>query len=207
MKRILTYLLALAACVNLWAVTGSVIVGRGVDFIVTADGTQPFTYQWYRGTPGSGVVIAGANAATYSVAATTIANAGSYYVVVTNSLGSATSEAAVLTVNPVPAPVPNISGITIPSPIAVGALVSMWVNTVGGGPYTYQWYKGVPGNSVLIVGGTGSGYSSPSAKLTDAGSYYVVVTNSAGSTTSPVGTLVVTGAAPTITGITITPKP
>jgi formylglycine-generating enzyme required for sulfatase activity len=52
---------------------------------------------------------------------------------------------------------------------------------------TYQWYK----DGVAINGATGSSYTIMSVKASDAGSYTVTVSNSAGSVTSDVATLTV----------------
>ncbi len=77
----------------------TVTVGNTASFTVAASGTAPFTYQWYKGT----AAIAGATAATYTTPATTLADSGStFYVKVTNSLGSATSSTATLTVTTAP---------------------------------------------------------------------------------------------------------
>ncbi len=78
----------------------TVNVGAPASFSVTATGTAPLGYQWKKG----GSDIAGATASTYSIAAAQTTDAGSYTVVVSNVAGSATSNAATLTVNSLPAP-------------------------------------------------------------------------------------------------------
>jgi len=65
-------------------------------FSVEAIGTAPLTYQWQM----NGTAIPGANSASYSTPATSVANSGSQYeCVVTNSLGSVTSNPVILTVS------------------------------------------------------------------------------------------------------------
>lgn len=76
-------------------------VGEGVTFSVTVTGTPAPSFQWRR----NGVDIPGATSASYTIAHPTTADAGSYDVVITNSAGSITSAAAVLTVNPAAATV------------------------------------------------------------------------------------------------------
>lgn len=72
----------------------AVTLGGSATFSVVASGTAPLTYQWYQGyTP-----IAGATAATYKISSATADSAGTYDVVVTNGVGSATSSTATLTV-------------------------------------------------------------------------------------------------------------
>jgi MBG domain (YGX type)/Immunoglobulin domain/Galactose oxidase, central domain len=70
-------------------------VGDSVTFSVSASGTAPLSYQWRKNS----VNIGGATTSSYTIPSVVVANAGSYDVVVTNSCGSATSTAAVLTVN------------------------------------------------------------------------------------------------------------
>ena len=75
-------------------VSQSVVPGTKVDFTVAAAGTAPFGYQWQK----NGANISGATTSTYSIASAAAADAGQYRAVVTNSAGSATSNAATLTV-------------------------------------------------------------------------------------------------------------
>jgi hypothetical protein len=66
-----------------------------VTFSVSATGSAPITYQWQF----NGVNISNATGAAYTINNAQASNAGSYRVVVTNSAGSVTSNAATLTVN------------------------------------------------------------------------------------------------------------
>lgn len=67
------------------------------NFSVTAGGAPPLAYQWFQaGTPPT--PIAGATNATYTIDPVANASAGGYFVVVTNSISSATSTVATLTV-------------------------------------------------------------------------------------------------------------
>ncbi|MEP6883457.1 MAG: pyrrolo-quinoline quinone [Gammaproteobacteria bacterium] len=73
----------------------SVAVGATATFSVSATGTAPLTYQWSKGT----TAIAGATAASYTTPATAAGDTGSAFsVMVTNSAGSVTSNAATLNV-------------------------------------------------------------------------------------------------------------
>jgi glucose/arabinose dehydrogenase len=75
----------------------TVTAGRPASFSVSAFGTEPLSYQWQR----DGVDIPGATSYSYTLASTALADSGAQFrCVVTNSLGSATSQAAVLTVTP-----------------------------------------------------------------------------------------------------------
>ena len=68
-----------------------------------------------------------------------------------------------------------------------GNSVTFSVVATGTAPLTYQWKK----NGSNISGATGSSYTISSAKSSDAGSYTVTVSNSAGSVTSIVANLTV----------------
>ncbi len=61
------------------------------------------------------------------------------------------------------------------------------VGAFGGGAFTFQWRR----NGVNVNGATGNTFSIPNAYYTDAGSYDVVVSNSAGTTNSQPATLTV----------------
>jgi glucose/arabinose dehydrogenase len=69
--------------------------GRSASFAVTASGSAPLAYQWQRG----GTNISGATAATYTLASAQLSDNGAQFrCVVSNGLGSATSNTATLTV-------------------------------------------------------------------------------------------------------------
>ncbi len=74
----------------------SVTTGQTATFNVVASGTAPLTYQWKK----NGTAISGATSASYTTPATVIGdNGATFTVVITNSAGSATSNAATLTVS------------------------------------------------------------------------------------------------------------
>jgi hypothetical protein len=80
----------------------TVTVGTGATFTVNAAGTAPLSYQWQEASAN----IAGATSASYTTAATALTDNGAQFdVVVTNSLGSATSNVVTLTVTATAAPV------------------------------------------------------------------------------------------------------
>lgn len=72
----------------------TVSAGQTARFSVTASGTAPLQYQWQR----NGVNIPNANSASYSFTTTANDNGAMFRVVVSNNVGSATSNAATLTV-------------------------------------------------------------------------------------------------------------
>src|SRR6266404_1917481 len=73
----------------------TVTAGQTATFSVAATGTAPLTYQWKKNS----VVISGANSSSYTTPVTMSSDSGAQFtVVVSNTAGSATSGAAMLTV-------------------------------------------------------------------------------------------------------------
>jgi endonuclease/exonuclease/phosphatase family metal-dependent hydrolase len=70
--------------------------GTSASFTVVATGSLPLSYQWQFNSAN----LAGATNSALMLTNVTAAHAGTYTVTVTNSLGSATSQPATLTVNP-----------------------------------------------------------------------------------------------------------
>lgn len=86
----------------------SVIVGNSATFSVAATGTPIPTYQWFKGaTP-----IQGAVNTSYTISQTTSADAGSYSVMVSNSVQSITSDTVTLTLTDSPPVVTQLTWAT-----------------------------------------------------------------------------------------------
>lgn len=162
-------------------------VGNTATFGVGAAGTGPLAYQWLK----AGQPMAGATAATYSVASATLADAGSYAVRVSNAVGSVTSWNVVLTVNEAVQPqVPAIGTQPSPQVQLPGGSATLAVAASGSAPMSYQWLK----NGTPIPGATGAVLTLAGVTGSDVASYAVVVTNPIGSVTSSGAALTVLGA-------------
>ena len=72
----------------------SAAVGQTVALSVSADGTAPFTFQWYK----DGASLAGATTGTYVIISVRAADAGRYHAAVSNAAGQVDSDDAILTV-------------------------------------------------------------------------------------------------------------
>jgi hypothetical protein len=150
-------------------------VGQVVTFSVSADGTSPFSYQWYKNS----AAISGAKSASYTLSACAASDAGTYYVLVSNLAGSTTSDNAVLTVNTV-AIAPVFTTQPVGQIVGAGASVTFIAAASGSPSPTYQWQK----NGTNISGATSASYSIASVNTANAGTYTVKATNSSGSATS-----------------------
>lgn len=162
----------------------SVAAGRAVQFVVTAGGTAPLTYQWLR----NGVPISGATRYLYGISSATAGDAGSLSVVVSNAQGSATSASAVLTVV-----LPDPPTITTP-PAAQSAVEggeARFSVTATGPALTYAWRK----DGTALPGATSAQLDLRNVQLSQAGAYSVVVSNANGSVESPAARLTVARAA------------
>jgi glucose/arabinose dehydrogenase len=85
---------AIAPSISAHPASVTVAAGQSASFSVTASGTAPLQYQWQR----NGVNIANANSPTYTLTATAADNGAMFRALVSNSAGSALSNAATLTV-------------------------------------------------------------------------------------------------------------
>jgi len=164
----------------------SVTVGQTAAFSVTATGTAPLSYQWQK----NGANISGAASSSYTTpAATTADNGSTFRCVVSNSVGSATSNSATLTVTSVPVNPPVITSQPGNVTVTQGQTGTFSVTATGTAPLSYQWQK----NSLNISGATFSSYTTPATTTADSGSTFrCIVSNSVGSVTSNSATLTVT---------------
>ena len=78
----------------------TVSAGATVNLTVTATGDAPLSYEWWG---EFGPLVPARTSATLSLPSVSLADAGSYKVIVRNASGAATSVAASLAVNPAPA--------------------------------------------------------------------------------------------------------
>ncbi len=163
-------------------VGAAVPLGAPVSFSVVASGTAPLAFAWRR----EGALIPGATGAVLSIVSAQESDAGSYTVTVSNGAGSVTTAPVTLSVD-APLTAPRLTTMPASQIVALDSPVTFSVTAVGTPPLAYQWFK----DGVAIAGFTGASLSLASAKLADAGSYTVRVTNAAGSVTSDPAVLVV----------------
>jgi hypothetical protein len=174
------------------------LIGGTATFTVVATGVPAPVYQWSEISGGVtnaladglgplGEAFSGSTNATLRIINVQTNDAGSYFVVVSNAAGSTNSRTALLTVLPVP---PAIATQPTGQTNLVGQTVSFSVNATGTSP-NYQWtFNGAPLSDGLgpfgeiFEGSMTSNLEIESAQTNDSGSYAVIVTNAAGTTTS-----------------------
>jgi hypothetical protein len=174
-----------------------VTAGGNATFTVTAIGSTPISYQWQL----NGVNVPGATTATCKVANAQEAAEGNYTVIASNVLGPVTSSPpAQLTVQYAPL---IVSGPTNED-VKLGAPARFTVTTLGvnvkTNPFHCQWYF----DAAPLKNGTGLTLSIPVTRLTNVGTYYLVVSNTYGHVTSDSATLNVindAAAMPVSTGV------
>lgn len=175
----------------------TVCAGATASFSVTASGPAVTTYQWQLNTGAGFNNIAGANAATYTTAATTGAmNGYQYRVIATGQCGSTTSAAATLTVNTPPVITTQPSNQTV----CAGTNATFTVAATGTG-LGYQWQLNTGSGFNNIAGATGTSYTVTGVTLPQSGhQYQVIITGTCGTpVTSSAATLTV-GNSAAITG-------
>jgi hypothetical protein len=164
--------------------------GSQASFSVTAGGDAPFTYQWFFNT---NTTLAGGTNATLVLTNVQNVNVGSYRVIVSNTIGNATSAPVNLTVQ---ATAPSIQVAPVSTNAFTGNTARFTVTAAGSDPLHYQWYFNTTN---LLFSGVNSTLTLLNVQATNAGSYHVVVTNSLGSVTSAPVTLTISTSLPVIT--------
>jgi hypothetical protein len=164
----------------------TVSAGSAATLVAVVSGSEPLACQWFFNATNA--LPAGTNA-TLVVANVQLADAGTYQLVATNILGSATSQVARLTVV---AP-PQIATQPGDQAVAVGGTAGFWVTATGTPPLTYRWYY----NTNTPMSGNGTNLLLFNIQTYQAGTYQVVVSNANGVTRSRIATLKVL-VAPTV---------
>ena len=162
-------------------VSARICEGGEVQFEVEATG-ESLTYQWYHNSVGSGNEVAGGTSPVLTLSGVTAAQAGSYIVVIGNSASceNVTSTPADLTVDS------NlvIDSQPISATVCTGDNTSLEVTATTGGvnldnSFSYQWYKGDPGNGNPISGANSRVLPLNDVDINHTGNYYVEISGPA----------------------------
>jgi uncharacterized repeat protein (TIGR03803 family) len=152
-------------------------LGSNATFNVSVCGAPPFLFQWcFNGTP-LGSPTLGTNCSSFTLANVGTNQAGNYSVWAVNDYGSVTSSNASLTVKVFP---PSIGLQPSSQRVLMGSSASFSMSVSGTAPFRYQWRF----NGTNLLSATNAAYAIQTVGTANAGSYSVIVTNSAGSAMS-----------------------
>lgn len=174
-------------------------VNQGSTLIIptTPAGSAPLSFQWYDSNAGNSPMPGQTNT---TLVVSNIQVSDSYYLVVTNSFGSADSTS--VSVNVVSGAPQIFTDVTSPFYGFPAGKATDSVTAYGTAPLTYQWqfsnsvgWVSLADNS-RISGSHSNFLTISNIQPGDAGNYQVVVANTNGSTTSSVAALVIPGVLP-----------
>ena len=185
----------------------AVNAGQAATFSAAASGTPTPTVQWQQSTDG-GVTftnIAGATSTTYSFTTTASQNGYQYQAKFSNSVGTATTTAALLTVSGNSAPVVTLNPTS--QTVNVGQTATFTAAASGTPTPTVQWQQSTNGGATFanILGATSTTYAFMSALAQSGYQYQAVFSNSVSTATTTAATLTVNPAAPAPTVTAIAP--
>jgi Immunoglobulin I-set domain len=172
----------------------TVVAGEHVSFAAAASGSPAPTVQWELSTDG-GLLwspVAGAAAPTLTFVATPARNRSRYRAVFTNGSGTATSRAALLTVESAPVVTVQPAAVTAPA----GGAVSFSAAATGVPEPTVRWQVSTDdGRSwSTVAGATGTTLTLPTAAAQNGNRYRAVFANAVGRAASAAARLTVLGA-------------
>lgn len=164
----------------------TLVQGSTATFNAAAAGSAPLSYRWFfNGAPlTDGGQFSGSGTPSMSISNVQSTNAGSYALVVTNPVGTATSAAAVLTVLAPPTIVQQPAYLSA----QLSARTMFSVTATGTAPLSYQWSF----NGLNLFGATNSTLALTNLQVSQAGNYAVTITNAVGSIVSSNAMLTVT---------------
>jgi hypothetical protein len=173
-------------------VSQTVVSGNSVTFTASASGYPTPTVQWQLSTNGTNYTnISGATSTSYTISAVTASRNGyRYRAVFTNSVGSATTTTATLTVQYAPTVTTNPSNTTVNA----GQTATFRVAATGNPAPTVQWQVSTDGGTTFsnIAGATSTTLTLANTTASQNGYLYrAVFTNSVGSVTTATATLTV----------------
>ena len=180
----LGYTEAIAPFITTQPVDQKVIDGQPAQFSVVASGDSPLNYQWIK----NGADIEAANSSVYSVAKAGTGDLGSYGVKISNPAGSAASSYASLSLFQAPVITSQPQGLNL----NISGFGYLNVGVAGDQPLALQWSK----DNEIIIGASGNSLQIMDAKISDSGSYFVTISNAAGSVQSDLAIVTVTEPTP-----------
>lgn len=173
-------------------VAQTVNAGTRVTFTAAGQGTPAPTYQWQSSGNGGATWtnISGATAASYTFTSAIGQNGMEYRAVLSNSAGTATSNAVVLTVKAAPVIATQPASKTV----AAGAKATFTIAATGNPAPTVQWQISTDAGSkwTNIAGATAFSYGFATTLSESSYEYRAILTNGLGTATSSAARLTVT---------------
>ena len=155
------------------------LVGGSAKLGVELGGTTPTGYRWFH----DGALLEQADGAVLKLENLSLADAGRYWVEITNPVGTIRSGEAALDV----VALPEIVQAPVGQRIVQGQPVQFSVIAGGSKPLTYQWLK----DGIALEGETGTELQLEGITISDQADYAVLVTNRGGTVESAASSLVV----------------
>lgn len=165
----------------------TVTVGGTATFKVTVTGKPAPLLQWRK----NGDLIQGQNGNSLEIKNAQLADGGNYDVVAGNTVAIAYSKVVALTVKD-EVEAPKFTTQPVAQTVVEGGKATFKVEATGKPAPTFQWRK----DKIAIQGATQATYEIAAVKATDAGSYDVVASNTAGNVPSGAAALTVNLNAP-----------
>lgn len=156
--------------------------GSSVSLTVTAGGSAPLNYQWYKGGAGDTSTPVGSNSNELALLPTVSAT---YWVRVSNDCGQADSSPTDVSIMPPPSIVSGPSS----TEICPNAPVTLSVTAAAGTTPNYQWFRGSTGDTTTPVGGNSNVFTPSNLAVTT--SFWVRLTNPCGTADSATATVTV----------------
>ena len=154
-------------------------VGLNAVFNAGVAGQAPVAVQWYK-EPGT--LLAGQTSLTLNLNDLHSPDAGSYYVIATNTVTGASSQSADATLTVLPDVGPTITQDIQSEDLFVGQTLQLTIAVSGTPTFSYQWKL----NGTPIAGATGSAYSLKDFAAANVGDYQCMVTNNWGQAPSAI---------------------
>ena len=151
--------------------------GDAFSFTVVAAGQNPLRYQWYTNKVATTNLIASQTNSLLALTNASVSLARNYLVLITNALGKATSNPALLTVVTKPVMTLNPQNAVATN----GEPVTFQAAATGAGALRYQWFFQT---NTLLASATNTWLTFTNAITNLAGHYSVRVTNTFGAVTS-----------------------
>jgi hypothetical protein len=152
---------------------GTIFAGQTRTLSVTAQGTTPFTYQWYRGNSGDTSNPVGTNSSQFTTPPLT--DTTTYWVKVSGCTPAVIVPSGNITITVQECPAPTITAQPQNKNISPNTTTTLSVTASGGAPFGYQWYQGQSGDTSNPRGNGSQNFTTP--QLTQTTSYWVKVTN------------------------------